>query len=143
VREYLEGIGTPMAGLELGNGSGLYDTNRISAAQITHVLRHVYWDFRVSSDFIASLSIMGADGTTRRRLADSEASRYVRAKTGTLNEVSCLSGYAGRVGKTPMAFSILMNDLERWQIAEARRIQNDIVELLVLFRPPARRVKTP
>jgi D-alanyl-D-alanine carboxypeptidase/D-alanyl-D-alanine-endopeptidase (penicillin-binding protein 4) len=132
VREYLESLDIPMDGLRLGNGSGLYDTNRITAAQLTHLLGHAYTDFRYSSDFLASLSIMGVDGTTRHRLGDSHAARYVRAKTGTLNSVSCLSGYAGRVGETPIAFSILMNDLNKWQIGAARNVQNQIAEAIAM-----------
>jgi D-alanyl-D-alanine carboxypeptidase/D-alanyl-D-alanine-endopeptidase (penicillin-binding protein 4) len=132
VRAYLESIGMSMEGLKLGNGSGLYDTNRITAAQLTYLLGHAYEDFRYSSDFLASLSIMGVDGTARHRLGKSRAARYVRAKTGTLHSVSCLSGYAGRVGETPVAFSILMNDLEKWQIGAARGVQNQIAEAIAM-----------
>ncbi len=39
------------------------------------------------------------------------AERYVRAKTGTLANVSCLSGFAGSPGHLPLVFSILVNDV--------------------------------
>lgn len=133
VRAHLGDLGLPTDGLRLGNGSGLYDTNRISADQITRLLIAVHRDFRVSSDFLASLAIMGADGTTRSRLRESTARRWVRAKTGTLDGVSALSGYVGAEGRDPIAFSILFNDLGRADTPRARRVQNEIAELLVRY----------
>ena len=59
------------------------------------------------------------------------AERYVRAKTGTLATVSCLSGFAGSPGRVPLVFSILMNDMPN--AAEARRIQDRVAELLVAY----------
>jgi D-alanyl-D-alanine carboxypeptidase len=61
------------------------------------------------------------------------AERYVRAKTGTLAGVSCLSGYAGAPGHMPLAFAILMNDLSDAAANEARRAQDLIAEALVAF----------
>lgn len=125
-------LGVPQSGLRLGNGSGLYDNNRISAAQMTHMLARVHGDFRYRADFLASLAVMGVDGTTRKRLKDSGAERWIRAKTGTLDGVSALSGYAGAPGKQPVAFSIFMNDLGRWETGAARRVQNQIAEMVAL-----------
>lgn len=130
VRAYLDEIGTPIEGLRLGNGSGLYDTNRISPRQITHVLRHAHRDFRYAADYVASLAIMGADGTTRSRLDESAAQRYIRAKTGTLDGISALSGYAGADRRSPIAFSILMNEVPPGHVGEARRVQDAIAEIL-------------
>ncbi len=130
VREHLEGLGIPSEGLQLTNGSGLYDANRITAAQLAALLVATYNDFRVSSDFLASLPISGVDGTMRRRLRDRAATRYVRAKTGTLNESSALSGYAGAPGKPPLAFSILIGDISRGKTQLARSVQNQIAEEL-------------
>ncbi|MFO7566273.1 MAG: D-alanyl-D-alanine carboxypeptidase/D-alanyl-D-alanine-endopeptidase [Enhygromyxa sp.] len=132
LRAYTVDIGIPQDGLVVGNGSGLYANNMISPAGLTHLLAHVYADFRFRSDFIASLAIMGGDGTTRSRLANSPAEGWVRVKTGTLDDVSALSGYAGATGRDPIAFSILLNGLERKHRAKARGLQDQIAELLAL-----------
>ena len=59
------------------------------------------------------------------------AERYVRAKTGTLATVSCLSGFAGSPGHTPLVFSIIVNDVP--SATEARRAQDRAAEILVAY----------
>ena len=132
VRAHVAGLGVPTEGLVLGNGSGLYDTNRISAAQFTALLGAVYRDGRIQPDFMASLAIMGVDGTTRSRLRASSRAGWVRVKTGTLDGVSALSGYAGAPDRRPIAFSILLNGLRKSDASQARALQNEIAELLAL-----------
>jgi serine-type D-Ala-D-Ala carboxypeptidase/endopeptidase (penicillin-binding protein 4) len=130
VRQWLATHGMTSQELRLGNGSGLYDTNRLTTAQLTTLLGIMHRDFRISSDYLASLAVMGVDGTTRRRLRGSDVSGWVRAKTGTLDGVSALSGYAGAEGRDPIAFSILFNDLRRSDATRARAVQNRIAEIL-------------
>jgi D-alanyl-D-alanine carboxypeptidase/D-alanyl-D-alanine-endopeptidase (penicillin-binding protein 4) len=131
VARYLAGIGLPRGSYGMTNGSGLYDSNHFSAEQITTVLRAASRDFRVSAEFLASLAVAGTDGTIAHRMAGTLAERYVRAKTGTLASVSCLSGFAGSPGRVPLIFSILMNDVA--SAAEARRAQDRIAEILVAY----------
>ncbi len=130
VRTWVGSVGVPVDGLSLGNGSGLYDNNRTSARMVTSLLKGVYDDFRLRSDFLASLAIMGVDGTTRERLANTPAAGWIRAKTGTLDGVTALSGYAGAPGREPLVFSVLMNDVPKAQTASARAAQNRIAEAL-------------
>jgi D-alanyl-D-alanine carboxypeptidase/D-alanyl-D-alanine-endopeptidase (penicillin-binding protein 4) len=130
VRGFLEDSNVPTQGLVLGNGSGLYDTNRISAATLTRLLALVHRDFRVAGDFSASLAVMGVDGTTRSRLRESTMRRFIRAKTGTLDGVSSLSGYVGAIGRDPIAFAILFNGLRPGDGPLAKDAQNRIAELV-------------
>ena len=139
VHGWLEGLGIGPDDVTYSNGSGLYDTNLISADQMTLLLRRVHGDFRLAPDFVGSLAIMGADGTTRSRLEESPGRRFVRVKTGTLNEVSALSGYAGTLGAAPIAFSILMNDLGPGEVARARAVQDRIAEVLAVYAGSAER----
>lgn len=136
VARYLETVGLPRASYRMSNGAGLYDSNRFSAEQIAAVLRGAMRDFRIASEFLASLAVAGADGTLGQRMAGTVAERYVRAKTGTLANVSCLSGIAGAPGQRPVVFSILMNDVAN--PLEARAIQDRAAELLVSFLEPDR-----
>jgi D-alanyl-D-alanine carboxypeptidase/D-alanyl-D-alanine-endopeptidase (penicillin-binding protein 4) len=131
VARYLEGAGIPRGSYVMKNGSGLYDSNRFSAEQIALVLRAATRDFRMASEFLASLAVSGADGTLAHRMAGSASERYVRAKTGTLANVSCLSGIVGAPGSKPLIFSILMNEVP--SPITARAAQDRITAALVAF----------
>jgi D-alanyl-D-alanine carboxypeptidase/D-alanyl-D-alanine-endopeptidase (penicillin-binding protein 4) len=131
VGRYLAGIGIKSGSYTMMNGSGLYDSNRFSAEQIATVLRAAARDFRISAEFLASLAVAGTDGTIAHRMGGTLAERYVRAKTGTLANVSCLSGFAGSPGRMPLIFSILVNDVP--SPTEARRAQDRAAELLVAY----------
>jgi D-alanyl-D-alanine carboxypeptidase/D-alanyl-D-alanine-endopeptidase (penicillin-binding protein 4) len=133
VAAFLDKLGIARADYKMTNGSGLYDSNRFSAHHFITLLRAAYRDFRFSADYLGSLALAGADGTIGHRMAGGPAERYVRAKTGTLLGVSCLSGYAGAPGKAPLVFSILMNDVGDATTAKARRIQDQIAETLVAY----------
>ena len=65
------------------------------------------------------------------RMGGTLAERFVRAKTGTLANVSALSGFAGSPGHPPLVFSIIIGDIATPQ--DARRAQDRIAELLVSF----------
>ncbi|HMU38109.1 MAG TPA: D-alanyl-D-alanine carboxypeptidase/D-alanyl-D-alanine-endopeptidase [Pseudomonadota bacterium] len=136
VGRYLETVGILPGKYQMMNGSGLFDSNRFTALQVVTLLRAAYRDFRISADFVGSLAIAGADGTVAHRLSGTVADRLVRAKTGTLNGVSCLSGFAGapqnpqQTLRSPLAFSILVNEEET---AQAKRLQDAVVEALVAF----------
>ena len=57
----------------------------------------------------ASLAIAGRDGTLKDRMRRGAARGSCRGKTGTLSNVSALSGYCTARSGDVYAFSILMN----------------------------------
>jgi serine-type D-Ala-D-Ala carboxypeptidase/endopeptidase (penicillin-binding protein 4) len=134
VARYLESLGIPRSSYRMANGAGMYDSNRFTAEQIVIVLRAAMRDFRIAGEFLASLAVAGADGTLAQRMAGTIAERYVRGKTGTLLNVSCLSGVAGAPGQKPLVFAILMNDMPN--PLEARMIQDRAAEILVSYLEP-------
>ena len=133
VAGFLERLGIARKDYKMTNGSGLYNSNLFSPAQLTTLLRVAYKDFRFAADFIGSLALAGADGTVSHRMEGGLAERYVRAKTGTLAGVSCLAGYAGAPGHAPLAFAIFMNDVPDPSTGRARRAQDAIAEALVAY----------
>jgi D-alanyl-D-alanine carboxypeptidase/D-alanyl-D-alanine-endopeptidase (penicillin-binding protein 4) len=65
---------------------------------------------KVESDaYIDSLSIAGQDGTLKDRMRRGPARWRCRGKTGTLSDVSALSGYCEITNGNTYAYSILMN----------------------------------
>ncbi len=105
-----EQVGIPRGSLVLRNGSGLNDTNRVSARQILQVLEWAWKHSTIAPELLTSLPIAGVDGTTRNRLVGTLGEGRVRAKTGTLQNVTALSGYATAPNGKTYAFAIIVND---------------------------------
>jgi len=103
-------VGIPRGSYVMRNGSGLNDVNRFSADQIVRVLAYMYSRLTVAPEYLSSLPIAAKDGTIRFRMQDTPAAGRVRAKTGTLEDVSALSGYVESLGGRHYAFSLLVND---------------------------------
>jgi serine-type D-Ala-D-Ala carboxypeptidase/endopeptidase (penicillin-binding protein 4) len=111
VEAFLErDVGIPRGTYVMKNGSGLNDTNRFSAAQLTRLLRHMYDRFPLAPEYLSSLGIAGKDGTLKYRFEGSDAVGRLRAKTGTLENVSALSGYVQASGGERFIFAMMVND---------------------------------
>jgi len=129
---YLRGLGILPGSYVLEDGSGLSRNNRLSPRQIVRVLKAVYRDFKIRPEFLASLSIMGVDGTVQERLADQPRVRYkTRVKTGTLDGVSSLSGYVSTINKQDRVFSLLMNYKRGCSARQVLDLQDAIVKIMV------------
>lgn len=103
--------------LNMADGSGLSPLNRITAEHFVKVLRYMYTNFSLQSDYMASLPVAGADGTLRKRSKRTAGERKYRGKTGFINGVSCLSGYTVSKDGEPIAFSILVNNFRSMDAA--------------------------
>jgi D-alanyl-D-alanine carboxypeptidase/D-alanyl-D-alanine-endopeptidase (penicillin-binding protein 4) len=132
LREALADLGLSLADYLPANGSGLGHQNRVRASGMIALLRHLYFDPRVGPEIMQSLSVGGVDGTTRNRFRDSSAAHRVRAKTGTLRGVSCLSGFVGD-GSEVLAFSILVEGHRRRAIGNVRAAQVSAVNAMMRF----------
>jgi serine-type D-Ala-D-Ala carboxypeptidase/endopeptidase (penicillin-binding protein 4) len=98
------------SGAQLVDGSGLARGNRASPYRVVRLLRAMYKREQVQSDaYIGSLSIAGRDGTLVDRMRRPPAQDRCRGKTGTLSDVSALSGYCEVTSGNTYAYSILMN----------------------------------
>lgn len=134
VGQYLAKAGVAPGSYVLKNGSGLYDASSVSPRQIVRVLRAAYYDFKIGPDYMASLAISGVDGTLAHRFIGSGAERYIRAKTGTLAKVVAMSGYAGAQGRPrPLLFSILVSELPKGHIRQARQVVDEMAATLVTY----------
>ena len=71
------------------NGSGLSRAETITARQLAQLLQAA-WASPLMPDFIASLPLLGYDGTLRRQRLNVGLAHL---KTGSLNEVSGVAGY--------------------------------------------------
>ena len=137
------GVGTTRAGARVASsfarglgaratlvdGSGLSRGNRASPAAIVRLLGAMYRrdDF---DPFVDSLPIAGQDGTLYDRMRRGSARYRCRGKTGTLSNVSALSGYCEAQTGDNYAFSILMNGVYP---TSARRIQDRMLQAIAKY----------
>ncbi len=91
------------------DGSGLCRYNYISPHHLIKILRGMYYH-RYGTYYRDSLPIAGVDGTIDYRMKGTVAQGNIHAKTGTLSNVRCLSGYARSQDDEPLAFSIMANN---------------------------------
>jgi D-alanyl-D-alanine carboxypeptidase/D-alanyl-D-alanine-endopeptidase (penicillin-binding protein 4) len=92
VRTWLAGKGIDAPELAIENGSGLSRSERISAATMGRLLVAAFRS-PTMPEFVASLSLVGQDGTMRQRLTNHTVSGKAHIKTGLLNEVRNIAGY--------------------------------------------------
>jgi D-alanyl-D-alanine carboxypeptidase/D-alanyl-D-alanine-endopeptidase (penicillin-binding protein 4) len=131
VTRYLRDVGALEDGTIIKNGSGLFDANRVSALGTVKLLRAAYRDSAITNEYVAQLAIGGVDGTLHKRFRELRDKRLLRAKTGTLEATVALSGYVlAPPGKSPLAFSILVNDVAG-KVSGARAAVDQCAEAIV------------
>jgi serine-type D-Ala-D-Ala carboxypeptidase/endopeptidase (penicillin-binding protein 4) len=106
---FLDKIGTPRNGVSLNDGSGLSRKNLITPESVVHVLQ--YMDQHPHREvFLDMLPVAGRDGTLKNRMKKGPAFEQIFAKTGSIEFVNTLSGYALARNGERLAFSIMVNN---------------------------------
>ena len=111
IQTTLSKIGLPSDKYKLVSPSGLTRDNQFTAEQLNLLLQHVYHNFAVGPEFLSALPVSGRDGTLKTRIKG-KASGWVRAKTGLLNSVVGLAGFAGNPDGTVYSFTFIFNGPE-------------------------------
>ena len=94
--DFLKSVGVADGDAVLTDGSGLSTNNLVTPRAVIALLQyaiHQPW----GPDFMATLPVAGVDGTLEDRMKDTPASGLIQAKTGGLEHVHALSGYATTV----------------------------------------------
>jgi D-alanyl-D-alanine carboxypeptidase/D-alanyl-D-alanine-endopeptidase (penicillin-binding protein 4) len=105
VRAALDGAGIPTEGAVEVDGSGLDRGDRATCAE----LRSILTTSGPTGTIHDALPVGGETGTLRDRFRNPAIRGKVRAKTGTLRDVTALSGWVDGQGGTHVAFSLLLN----------------------------------
>jgi serine-type D-Ala-D-Ala carboxypeptidase/endopeptidase (penicillin-binding protein 4) len=104
-RGLLRAAGVPLGGVRMVDGSGLSLLDRWTPLGLATLLQTMWQDTDLRPYLVAALPIAGETGTLRHRMRKAPAHGLVRAKTGTTDNASSLSGFVG----DRFAFSILEN----------------------------------
>ena len=105
VLEVLQQAGVRIEGVEIADGSGLSSLDRLTARAVVDLISAARADPLVWPPFRDSLALSGVSGTLKGRMRKKPVRKAVRAKTGTTNLSSALSG----IVRDRYIFSILMN----------------------------------
>lgn len=127
--EYLASIGISRDEYQFTDGSGLSPRTLVSPTAITKLLAHMY-ELPQRDDWLNLLPIGGEDGTLGGRFAGHPEARAIHAKTGTLDHVKAMSGYADTSANGRVAFSLLVNHFEEPSPGVTKAIDELVVSLL-------------
>lgn len=121
----LAALGLPMAGVDVVDGSGLDRANRLTCRLLYDLLATL----GPNGVIAGSLPVAGASGTLADRFVGSPAAGHLRAKTGTLNDVSALAGYADTTDAGELTFAVVVNGAP----SVAAALQSAVAERLVAY----------
>jgi D-alanyl-D-alanine carboxypeptidase/D-alanyl-D-alanine-endopeptidase (penicillin-binding protein 4) len=105
VVDTLAEAGIPLRGVRIADGSGLSRLDRLTPRAIASILIASWADPELRSALWDALPVAGRNGTLEQRMETRPAYGAVRAKTGTTDVASALSGFVRR----RFAFAILQN----------------------------------
>jgi serine-type D-Ala-D-Ala carboxypeptidase/endopeptidase (penicillin-binding protein 4) len=91
------------------DGSGLSRHDMVTPRAMLSLLRYAQTRPWFES-FFASLPVAGVDGTLEERMKNTPAAGRVHAKTGSVEHVRTLSGFADTAGGRRLAFSFMTNN---------------------------------
>jgi D-alanyl-D-alanine carboxypeptidase/D-alanyl-D-alanine-endopeptidase (penicillin-binding protein 4) len=109
------------------DGSGLSSSNRVTTETLVGWLTAVA-STKQSAAFRASLPVACVDGTLKGRMCRTSAAGNVRAKTGYINNVVTLAGYATTASGRNITFAVLGSNLRSTSAGRAA-IDRLMVEL--------------
>jgi len=102
--------------LVIDNGSGLSRDSRIAAASLGELLT---WAYRQPwmPELMASMAIMGVDGTLAKRMRNEPIAGRAHLKTGTVRDASCIAGYVLGADGRRWVVVVLVNALPGQRLA--------------------------
>jgi serine-type D-Ala-D-Ala carboxypeptidase/endopeptidase (penicillin-binding protein 4) len=118
VSNFLQSIGIAADAVIQHDGSGLSRHNLITPA--SNVQLYTYMSrSRFAQVWRDALPIGAVDGTIKSRFINTLAANNVRAKTGTLDQVSSLTGYVTTSSGEKLVFSIIVNGVNEGKLRTA------------------------
>jgi D-alanyl-D-alanine carboxypeptidase/D-alanyl-D-alanine-endopeptidase (penicillin-binding protein 4) len=101
----LEEAGLDLAGTNFVDGSGLSGTNLLSCALLIATLE----DAQAAPTLKEGMAVAGETGTLARSFVGTPAQGRLRAKTGSLNDVTSLAGYVDNDTGDELVFALVLN----------------------------------
>ena len=103
----IESTGLQNVLYRIADGSGLSLYNYVTPQLLVTLLNYAYVNDNIRQHLLDALPVAGVDGTLEKRMVKTKAAGNVRAKTGTVEGVSSLSGYLITSQGHLLSFSII------------------------------------
>ncbi|MBN1996583.1 D-alanyl-D-alanine carboxypeptidase/D-alanyl-D-alanine-endopeptidase [candidate division KSB1 bacterium] len=127
----LESMGIDTHQVVIADGSGLSRKNKLSPHSLMVFLSYMKKS-RYGTLFTQTLPEAGIDGTLKYRMQGTAAQGNAKAKTGSLDGISALSGFVTTQDGEELVFSIIVNSFVTSN-ANANLIQDSVCERLANF----------
>ena len=111
VKAFLKDIGAADDGIIQYDGSGLSRHDLITPSAVVTLYTYMVKHSKNAQAWRESLTIAGVDGTLANRLKGTAAEANFRGKTGTIDQVSALSGYMTTAAGEQLVVSIIVNNV--------------------------------
>ena len=118
VQNFLTQAGISADSIIQWDGSGLSRHNLITPNSAVQLYSYMA-NSRYANAWCDALTIGGVDGTLKSRFKGTLAAGNVRGKTGTIDQVSALSGYITTASGEKLVFSILVNGVNDGKLRQA------------------------
>ena len=108
-QDFLKSVGIAEGDVVLSDGSGLSRGDLVTPRAVVKLLQYASsqpWGV----DYISTLAIAGVDGTLETRMMRTAASGMIQAKTGAIENVRSMSGYATTLRGERLVFAIFGNN---------------------------------
>lgn len=125
----LDSMDVPCSKCRFNGGSGLSRRNLTTAQALVRILE-IASENEFGKYLPLFLSNAGVDGTLKNRMKRTRAENNVKAKTGTLRNVSALAGYVHTLDNENLAFAVFLNGPH---VGNYKRAENNIAILLSNF----------
>lgn len=125
----LDSLKIPYNGVTLNDGSGLSRRNLVTPKTLVKILEYIN-NQKYGERFIKCLSIAGEDGTLRKRMKNTAAEDILIGKTGTLRNVSALTGITTTLDGDKLAYAFIFNGNS---VSKYKEVENELGELISQF----------
>jgi len=119
----------PSKGVYINDGSGLSRRNLVTTEALVKILENISKQ-SYGERFIQCLAIAGEDGTLRKRMKNTAAEDILIGKTGTLRNVSGLSGVTTTLDGEKLAYAFIFNGNS---VGKYKSVENELGELISQF----------
>jgi D-alanyl-D-alanine carboxypeptidase/D-alanyl-D-alanine-endopeptidase (penicillin-binding protein 4) len=119
VSQEIAALGLPTDGATMVDGSGLSTDNKVTCSAVQDLLDHT----GPGGTLAAGLPVAAQTGTLEKRFTSQGVAGRLRAKTGTLNQVTALAGFLSTARGSGLTFTYILN------LQRSRRITEDDIAM--------------